>query len=106
MHRILLILPLAATLSGCGMEEIFNPGSSRVAYERQQAIIAPIVAVATPAAIAPADGMIVPASIDPPVIPEPEPAVYVPPPPAPDCVHDLYRIFRCVDGKVMPWGAQ
>lgn len=98
MIRPILLLSLTPFLAGCGLEELFSPGSSQARYEYQQAglIQTPITPQPTQVAEIP-----VPAAVDVPepvyVAPEP-PAPYVP---TPECLYDLYRIYSCVGGKIV-----
>lgn len=102
MIRTLPILAALPTLAACDIENIINPGkASREAWEYRQAglVQTPITPQPTQVAEIP-----IPAAVGVPepvyVAPEP-PASYVPPPPPPECVYDLYMIFKCVDGKVV-----
>lgn len=101
MIRTLLILSLSPFLAGCGLEEIFSPGSSQARHEYRQAglIQPPKAQEAALVAQTPIPPTVEVAETAPEVVevvvPEP---VYVPPPRQPDCIHDLYAIYRCVDG--------
>lgn len=104
MIRTLSILAALPCLAGCGLEQLFSPGSSQARYEYQQSgfIQAPAAPI-TPQPTQVAEIQVT-AAVD---VPEPvygapePPAPYVPPPPPPECVYDLYMIFKCVDGKVV-----
>ena len=103
MIRVLPILAALPTLAACDLNDIINPGaSSRAAYEYRQAglIQPPKAQEATLIAQTPIPPAVEVAETAPEVVevvvPEP---VYVPPPP-PECVHSLYMIFDCRDGKV------
>lgn len=92
----LLILALVPFLSACGLEELFNPGSSQAAYEAREAITTPARTIIAQTPIPPTVEVAetAPEAVEV-VVPEP---VYVPP--SPECTYSLYMIFDCIDGKV------
>jgi len=110
MIRTLPVLAALPCLTACDLNDLFSPGkASREAYEYRASI------TSQPNHIPDAGKMVeptqvaeipVPAVVD---VPEPvyvtlePPAPYIPPPRLPDCVYDLYQIFRCIDGEVKPW---
>lgn len=106
MIRTLSILAALPCLTACDISNFFSPGkASREAYEYRASIMATEAPAApnTPQPTQVAE-IPVPAAVDVPesVYVAPElPAPYVPPPPPPECVYDLYMIFKCVDGKVV-----
>lgn len=106
MIRTLSILAALPCLTACDLSDLFSPGkSSREAYE-YRASITTKEAPATPITPQPTQvaEIPVPDAVD---VPEPvyvamePPEPYVPPPGQPYCVHDLYAIYRCVDGVVV-----
>lgn len=106
MIRTLSILAALPCLAGCNLDDLINPGaSSKEAYEYRASIMS---TEAPPAPETPEPTQVaeipVPAAVDAPepvyVAPEP-PAPSVPPPPPPECLYDLYRIYSCVDGKIV-----
>ena len=98
MIRTILILSLSPFLASCDLEDLINPGaSSRAAYEAREAITTPARTIVAQTPIPPTVEVAETApEVVEVVVPEP---VYVPPPP-PECVHSLYMIFDCRDGKV------
>lgn len=97
MIRTLPILAALPTLAACDLSNLINPGaSSKAAWESREAITTPVRAQVAE--------IPVPASVGVPepvyVVPEP-PAPYVQPPPPPECTASLYKIYDCVDGKVI-----
>lgn len=95
----LSIIFLTPFLAGCDLNDIINPGaSSRAAYEALEAITTPARTLIAQTPIPPTVEVAgtAPEVVEV-VVPEP---VYVPPPPPPECVHSLYMIFDCIDGKV------
>jgi hypothetical protein len=105
MIRALPILAALPTLAACDLNDIINPGaSSRAAYEYRQAslIQPPKAQEATLIAQTPIPPTVEGAETAPEVVEVVVPgSVYVPPPRQPDCIHDLYAIYRCVDGVVV-----
>lgn len=106
MIRTLSILAALPCLAGCDIGNFLNPGkASREAYEYRASIMA---TEASPAPETPQPTQVaerpVPAAVDVPepvyVAPEP-PTPYVPPPPPPECYWGLYKIYDCIDGKVV-----
>lgn len=94
MIRPILLLSVTPFLTACGLEEIFNPGSSQRAAEYRASITAPPVPVVVEVA---ADPVVVPVVEPIAVTAEPEP-VYVPPPapePARPTCQPVYRIVAC-----------
>lgn len=94
MIRTLSILAALPCLTGCDLADLINPGaSSKSAWEAREAITTPVrtqvAEIPVPAAVGAPEPVY--------VAPDP-PAPYVPPPRQPDCIHDLYAIYRCVDG--------
>jgi len=103
MIRLLFPLAIAPTLTACDLSDILNPGaSSRAAFAYRASITSPPPPIQKPLQstespvqpVSPPEPTTV-AEIEPIAVPEP---VYVPPPRQPDCIHDLYAIYRCVDG--------
>lgn len=96
MIRPILLLSVTPFLTACGLEELFNPGSSQRAAEYRASIIAPPAPVVVQAV---ADPVAVPVVEQPVITVEPEP-VYVPPPalapePARPTCQPVYRIVDC-----------
>ncbi len=103
MIRLLLPLAIAPTLTACGLEELFNPGQSQARHEYRQSMLAPPIQKPLQSTGSPVQPVSPPepttvAEIEPIAVPEP---VYVPPPPPPECLYDLYMIYKCVEGRVV-----
>lgn len=101
MIRLLLPLAIAPTLAGCDLSNFLNPGASSRAADEYRASITiqkPLQSTESPVQpVSPPEPTTV-AEIEPIAVPEP---VYVPPPPPPECLYDLYMIYKCVEGRVV-----
>jgi len=106
MIRALPILAALPCLAGCGLEEIFSPGSSQTRHEYRQAglIQPPKAQEATHIAQTPIPPTVELAETAPEVVevvvPEP---VYVPPEPQKPSCQPVYAIFDCSPEGLPIW---
>lgn len=77
------VMLLAIPLAGCPALDIIEnkPSPYKAAHEQRMALVTPVVA-----------------SVAEPVI---EPVAFVEP--EPECTDSVFRVSRCVDGKIQPW---
>jgi hypothetical protein len=101
MIRTILILSLSPLLAGCGLEELFSPGSSRAAHEAREAITTPVRTIVAQTPIPPTVEVAETApEVVEVVVPEP---VYVPPEPQRPICQAVYAIFDCSEEGLPIW---